>query len=446
MCASLQDEKESWLDERKELLDEIKLLRNQLASLHKTKDMIHQSCAQIKAEQVKSSQEYRMKQNLLERQNVQLESQVQTLDETNRATRLQLERTKSEVTSLRSLLRQSQSALESVSFRDKETRVTDFRHSTIYRSSKSSHHSISTPLPSTPAPRSSTSSSSKQAPCIDRTSCSSHPASMFFKQCDGSDMESNEPLNTSADTPTDVHNHTGKDPPVLSPKDPPTVRSVTTNIGHHHMRHSSVPSYKMQVVNTVPPNNSRPDSVGTLIHKKGDDNISAISEITSRQDLAKNDKSSVNADVLIVKTDAIACSPTQDCVSDSAQTETKEHQNFQGSNFTADEDNVAENSNAGISATSAVCATNTTYSESFCSDMDVLKTVSKEENDQNADVSVGQVTSNVQTNDNGTPDNHSYETNESLISCNKSEPNHTPRSISSTSSCGGYTASFCTED
>ena len=438
MCASLQSEKES-------MLDEIKLLRNQLASLHKTKDMVHQSSAQIKAEQVKLSQEHRV----LERRNAQLECQVQLLEETNRKISLQLERAKSETTSLRSLLRQSQCALESISFRDKESLATDFSWRAIMasRSSKSSHRNSCMPLPSTPAPRPNTTTSLKQASRIDRTYCFSDVSDstpLIFKL-----SESNMELNKLSDTDSgkklqsiEQQHRSGNDPPVFSPKDPQSVRSVMADDSHQHVDNTCASSHENTVLNTVPSKNSMSRiEVGALIHQKEDD-TSTISEITSRQDLVRNETPSSKTEILIIRSDCIACSP-QDHLSESGQTGTHENQIVQ-SNLNVDDQKDAHKSNTGISTDSAVSPTDTTlYSESFYSNVDALQTISKEENGSNANIPEGPITSNVQINDNRT---HSHEIDNGVISRHELESTDSPQSVYSNTSFSGYTTSFCTED
>lgn len=288
MCGALQGEKESWLAQREELLDEIELLRQNLASVQKAKDLMYQSCGQLKAEQVKLIQEHRIKENNIQKEHARLECDYEKLDEKYQATLLHLEKTrlqldsiKIEVASLRSLLRQSTSALQSVTFRDEEPPK---RHlPNTHRTPLSVYRSTRVNPPSAPAAQS---SCRKEVPCRDTTD--GPPTKLVEKQQDEEleeDADANEnAMNDKADwghlsdnvcLPPDC-----KDPPMLSPKDPPCSSSLASESLCDCP--GKDPAFALFQSDNV---GSKTETlVESVIHQHADD-VSAISEGMSGRDI-----------------------------------------------------------------------------------------------------------------------------------------------------------------
>jgi hypothetical protein len=423
MCLSLQEE-------RDKLLEEVRLIRQQLASVHKAKDIIYQSFVQLKADHVKHIQENRIKENTLKHDNAQLDSQLQKLDVKYKVTasdldktRLQLDRAKNEAASLRSLLKQSNTALECVTFRDEPPRARS-------RHSFGNYHSSRMPLPSSPSARPQTASTIKHVPCFDSiedrpSSVPMFTSNLFNKEeGDGSRSESDgaavilegEIDQASKFTHAVRHNSTvPKDPPILSPKDP-DGRSVKGETSSDDIR-----NYEPCALFQLPQLAKSPvDSIG---HDQQADDISAISEIISRHDLMA---------------DQVSCLKVQSDSSTEENIQSKQVRS--GSSIgiinrinKADKsgDNMIapdESTEKALSNSSAASVVNTTqYSESFQSENEAdLNAADKMMEDSATDSIL-----------------HSSDSKESHHS--ELEPSDTPRSMSSTSS-GGYTASFCTEE
>jgi len=324
MCASLQCEKDSWLSERDELLDEIKLLHKQLTSAHKAKDIIQQSLAQLKSEHVKQSQNQRIIEN-------HLKSQVQNLEEKYQAatcdlekTSLELETTRNEVSRLHCLLRQTQSALESVTFRGEADsfknghvgfRTSDSRNlylSEVSRNSVGVCGSTRAP-PSTLSSRPKTSSSmlERSGPDLAVSSSFSIKNTDPFKLLGIGDVnetgqwkDSSTPqLDSTGHQPSrslvkpmdniqqrrEDHQTIPEDPPSSFAGDPPDSKSLTENINAPNeklfqpVRTASLINEQQLRAKT---NRAIKKPMKSIIQDNPDDDVSAISEARSQSDFA----------------------------------------------------------------------------------------------------------------------------------------------------------------
>ena len=418
MCEALQGEKDSWLAQRKELLDEIELLRQNLASVHKAKDLTYQSCGQLKAEQVKLVQEHRIKENELQKENAQLECHCEKLNDKYQATllhlektRLQLDTTKSEVASLRSLLRQSTSALQSVTFRDEESpkRHLSNAHRTplplaVFRSARAN-------LPSTPAAQS---TSRKELPCHDTRDC---PPTKYVEKQQDEDSEADADANknvmgTKADwghlSDDSCLPSSSKDPPMLSPKDPPCGRSFASETicdspGNHvsALFHSNNVDCKSQTL-----------VESAIIHHHADD-VSAISEGMSGKDI----QTDIQMSKPEIKPDE---SKTHSCSTQKGESSVESNSGLsQKIRDDATDESIVGPLSASIhrSCDGKDSINATLYSESFHSENTEADNFVSQESNEIKD---------ILQNDVETPD-----TPTSAISCTSSE---------------GYSASFCTEE
>ena len=419
MCASLRDEKD-------DLLNQTQLLRKQLASVLNARDALHQSCAKLKADHVKMSQEHRIKENSLQRAKAQVESQLIELQEKYDdavcdlgKNRLQLERTKNEVASLRSLLRQSQTALESVTFRDEAP---------CYHPSKVSRSSIGAYC--------GTASSLKQTRCLAPSSFvqSAEPKALSKEQGEvlstqeGDGLKSDEGDTTAVcqiDSPCNLAGP--KDPPLWSPKDPPDSRSTS---GSHHER-LDVDSrilFRRKTTNTDKSIKKPQTPVESIVNDQADD-ISAISEAISRHGHILDRHSAASASSS-KSNDEVPHDDVEDLQYSSSNNEGTETDKAPAESVPTDEDEDIKvlnttgslHNHSAASITSSMPNT-TTYSESFHSELD-------------EEVAASKMTEPVKDVEPIEPTNSERST---------PEPSNSPRSISSQSD-GGYTCSFCTEE
>jgi hypothetical protein len=422
---------------------------------------MHQSYSQLKASQVKSIQEHRIKENTLKKDESLLKAQLQELEQKHQAAlkdlnhyRLQLDRMKNEVSSLRSLLRQSQTALESVSFRDDQPSFRDC--SKASRRSLESYRSTQLPLHSTPAARPRTTSSvkptvymdsSRLGPTPDRSVTPNISSSLFDTQQDEASKSEENVVETEHDevtvekeTTRVAFTHVGcRDPPLLSPKDPPEDRpSADTPFDNLRMKTSLLFHSEPAVSLKTPPE--------SIVHDHADD-ISAISEAISRQNFAHT--SFLNNDGDVDSTDKmnyIQSRTTEneqnlDCNVESRAAHTEIHDAVAEENQEDDNINEAKATTdlAGPLSNRSIASVEpdtTMYTESFHSDSHEL-TDTMLANDARSTI--------------GSQLELQKEETSTQSPSQKSEFNHdqpdTPRStISSHSSDGGYTASFCTEE
>lgn len=432
MCASLQDEKE-------ELLNETRLLRKQLASVHQSRDTLHQTCAQLKAEQVKNSQEHRIKENLLQRDKAQLESQLAELQEKNQAasselekTRLRLERSTSEVSSLRSLLRQSQDALESVTFRDDDPRYNTHRHL-----SRGSFGGTWVTLPSTPVARPKTTSySSKQHSPAPSSLVPSFDSRAFGEQQD----EGVQPVGTAdkhceEDTGNKVKIGGAsiltapKDPPLWSPLDPPDRSIAELPLDRIELDSRELFRSTKSELPLHQTTKKWQSPIQSIVNDQADD-ISAISEVVSRYNYAdevSHLKIENNGKAHCDEAEALQVAEKND-----ASTRDKDGRSLSEKENEPNDENTDMNIAASIPNSSVIAsvvsAPNTTvYSESFHSEIEKAK-------GSHAVRSEGLATED---------DLVSIRSNDSERIAPRTLD--TPRTTSSQSD-DGYTCSFCTEE
>jgi hypothetical protein len=166
------------------------------------------------------------------------------------------------------------------------------------------------------------------------------------------------------------------------------------------------------------------------------DDISAISEAVSRQNLANSSFVNDGGDdrALADKMNALECN-AEDCSPAHVKDDTSAEENVEDPNIKEAEaiaDNVGPTS---ITSIDSVPDT-TMYTESFHSDNNELNDAKVANN------AISTINSQVEMQGEDSSTGSYFQKSE----ISHGEPSDTPRSISSHSSDGGYTASFCTEE
>ncbi|KAL7522782.1 hypothetical protein ACHAWX_007482 [Stephanocyclus meneghinianus] len=481
MCASLQCEKDSWLAERDELLDEIKLLHKQLTSAHKAKDIIQQSLSQLKSDHVKQSQTQRIKENHLKSQLQNLEEKYQKATCDLEKTRLELETARNEVSSLHCLLRQTQSALESVTFRGE---ADSFKHGVGFRTSdlrnlhlsEISRHSFGVGSTRAPSPSTSSSRPKTSSSILERSGPNLAESSSFsigktaFKLSGIGDVNDTRQWNDSSMPQLDseghqtssslvkpmdnihqkiVDHHTiPEDPPSCLAGDRPDSKSLKENDNSTNkqmcqpVRTASL-IYEQQRL--AKPNHAIKKPMKAIIHDKPDDDVSAISEAVSQSDLATEEVHSSKVVEFRQHEQSEPCEEIRNA-SDHDDNGTRLSASKEKKEACCSDDNSLKMPlSPVIFAASAPNDTFTTdhYTESFHS-----------ENEQNG-TSTGGNESNKSNYYSGDARAKNYTTSAIHVESSESYSPHretdktdidTPRSISSSSSSNGYSASFYTED
>jgi hypothetical protein len=118
MCSMLEKDRVAWISERESLLAENSTLTQQ-------KGILHQSLSKSQAARARQDQEQLIKEESFQQERSTTRYQLLNVQDKYESvccdldrTMLELENSRNEVTALRSLLKQSQSALECISFRD----------------------------------------------------------------------------------------------------------------------------------------------------------------------------------------------------------------------------------------------------------------------------------------------------------------------------------------
>eukprot|EP00804_Cyclotella_cryptica_P030376 CCRYP_011886-RA/>CCRYP_011886-RA protein AED:0.01 eAED:0.01 QI:658/1/1/1/0.33/0.25/4/630/863 len=505
-CASLQCEQDTWLSEREELLNEIKLLHKQLTSSRKAKDIVEQSLAQLKSDYLKQSQTHRMTENSLQSQLQKLEGKYQKATSDLENTGLDLETARNEVTSLHSLLSQTKSALESVTFRGEDDsfkrdhfgfRTTDFRHllqSKVSRNSIGVSDSSRAPPLSTPSFRPKTSSSvlQRSAPdSFDGSSCSFENTTFkllgagsdaeqrngsFMPQVDSEGHQTRRSIVKPVDNihQTRVDNQTiPEDPPCCFAGDPPDGTSLVQDdkARNENMCQSmTIANFLYEQRPRAKKHHALENPMNAIIHEQHDDDVSALSGGIGLSDFATEQAYSSEVVELSDESDRADSNATQHEQSDPYE----EMRNFSnkdedGTSLRESKDKKVARNNVDSStemplSLAVTTVPNTTfmsdqYSESFQSENEKNAIAAGERETQKSnEYEIGkQVGTDSCDNMIKNYCTHNMTDEPATTTCVESEesyPQHrevetadfdTPRSISSTSS-NAYSASFYTED
>ena len=126
-CESLEQEQKSWASERGNLMAEIEFLRQQQTTSLQNNESIQQALCDCQLKLTNCRHELHAREHTFKQERFNLQSELMKMEERYEGAKSDLEKTnatldstRGELASLRALLRQSQSALESVSFHEEE--------------------------------------------------------------------------------------------------------------------------------------------------------------------------------------------------------------------------------------------------------------------------------------------------------------------------------------